>query len=333
MLIENMDQVLELIRGTGEILEDYSSTGKKRKWAEYKIENGKIYNIYARIKDEIDSSMMSESRLESVYICADDLFFKIDKDKNKNLDQVNFCKDRLCPMCAWRKSLKIFGQISQITDKMLAENNVEFVFLTLTIRNVAGAELSNAVNQLNNGFLKLVSKSKKFPAAEKMKKNLLGALKVMEVTYNEEADTYHPHIHAILAVNPTYFRKDYMTKAELIAAWRKALKVDYDPSIDIRRIDRRPNAIAETAKYPVKMSNILELDQDRAVDVVYRLKKSLTGRRMIAFYGLFKTLKAQLELDDVEDGDLIHVDEDEQKLNAVARILYSFHPDLGNYIC
>ena len=45
MLIENMDQVLELIRGTGEILEDYSSTGKKRKWAEYKIENGKIYNI------------------------------------------------------------------------------------------------------------------------------------------------------------------------------------------------------------------------------------------------------------------------------------------------
>lgn len=332
MILENMEQALELIRGTGEILEDYSSTGKKRKWAEYKIENGKIYNIYARIKDEIDSSMMSESRLESVYICADDLFFKIDKDKNKNLDQVNFCKDRLCPMCAWRKSLKIFGQISQITDKMLAENNVEFVFLTLTIRNVAGAELSNAVNQLNNGFLKLVSKSKKFPAAEKMKKNLLGALKVMEVTYNEEADTYHPHIHAILAVNPTYFHKDYMTKAELIAAWRKALKVDYDPSIDIRRIDRRPNAIAETAKYPVKMNNILELDQDRAVEVVYVLKRVLTGRRMIAFYGLFKTLKAQLELDDVEDGDLIHVD-DEQKLNAVARILYSFHPDLGNYIC
>ena len=115
-----MEQALELIRGTGEILEDYSATGKKRKWAEYKIDNGKIYKIYARIKDEIDNSMMSESRLESVYICADDLFFKIDKDKNKNLDQVNFCKDRLCPMCAWRKSLKIFGQISQITDKMLA---------------------------------------------------------------------------------------------------------------------------------------------------------------------------------------------------------------------
>lgn len=332
MIIENMEQALELIRGTGEILEDYSSTGKKIKWAEYKIDNGKIYNIYARIIDEIDNSVMSESRLESIYICADDLFFVVDKDKNKNLDQVNFCKDRFCPMCARRRALKIFGQVSQITDKMLAENNVEFVFLTLTIRNVAGEELSSAVNQLNNGFLKLVSKSKKFPVAEKLKKNLLGALKVVEVTYNEEADTYHPHIHAILAVKPSYFARDYMTKAELIAAWRKALRVDYDPSIDIRRIDRRPNAIAETAKYPVKMSNILELDQDRAVEVVYTLKKALTGRRMIAFYGLFKDLKAQLELDDIEDGDLIHVDED-KKLNAVARILYSWHPDIGNYIC
>lgn len=332
MLIENMEQALELIRGTGEILEDYTSTGKKVKWAEYKIDNGKIYKIYERIKDEIDEDIMSESRLESVYVCADDLFFVVDKDKNKNLDQVNFCKDRFCPMCARRRSLKIFGQMSQITEKMLAENNVEFVFLTLTIRNVTGEELSKTVTELNNGFLKIVSKSKKFPAAEKLKKNLLGALKVMEVTYNEEVDTYHPHIHAILAVNPTYFKKDYMTKAELIAAWRKALKVDYDPSIDIRRIDRRPNAIAETAKYPVKMSNILELDQDRAVEVVYVLKRSLTGRRMIAFYGLFKDIKAQLELDDVENGDLIHV-EDEKKLNAVARILYSWHPDMGNYIC
>jgi plasmid rolling circle replication initiator protein Rep len=332
MILENMEQALELITGTGEILEDYSATGKKRKWAEYKIDNGKIYNIYARIIDEIDENIMSESRLESIYTCADDLFFVVDKDKNKNLDQVNFCKDRFCPMCAKRKSLKIFGQVSEITEKMLAENNVEFVFLTLTIRNVTGEELSKTVTKLNNGFLKLVSKSKKFPAAERLKKNLLGALKVMEVTYNEEADTYHPHIHAILAVKPSYFARDYMTKAELIATWRKALKVDYDPSIDIRRIDRRPNAIAETAKYPVKMSNILGLDQDRSVEVVYVLKRALTGRRMIAFYGLFKTLKAQLGLDDIEDGDLIHVDED-KPLNAVARILYSWHPDIGNYIC
>ena len=323
---------LELISGTGEILEDYSSTGKKRKWDEHKLSNEKLYKIYARIKDEIDENIMSESRLESIYVCADDLFFVADKEKNKNLYQVNFCRDRNCEMCACRKGLKTAGQVSQITDVMLAEHKVEFVFVTLTIRNVIGEELSKAVTELNDGFLKIVSKSKKFPAAEKLKKSLLGAMKVIETTYNEEADTYHPHIHAILVVKPSYFARDYMTKAELIAAWRKALKVDYDPSVDIRRIDSKPRAIAEVSKYPIKVSNILDLPENRAVKVIYTLKKAMTGRRLISFYGLFKELKARLQLDDIEDGDLIHVEEEKQ-LNAVALMWYKWNREVKKYIC
>lgn len=331
-MINEERESLEIIKGTGEILEDYSSTGKKRKWNEHKLSNEKLYNIYARIKDEIDENIMSESRLESIYVCADDLFFVVDKDKNKNLDQVNFCKDRYCEMCEWRKGLKTAGQVSQITDVMLAEHKVEFLFMTLTIRNVTGDEISNALTQLNNGFFKLVAKSKKFPAAEKLKKSLLGAMKVIETTYNEEADTYHPHIHAILAVRPSYFSRDYVTKKELIAIWRKALKVDYDPSVDIRRIDSKPRAIAEMSKYPIKVSNILDLQEDKAVKVIYTLKKAMTGRRLISFYGLFKEIKARLQLDDIEEGDLIHV-EDEKKLNAVARIWYRWEREAKKYIC
>lgn len=323
---------LEIITGTGEILEDYSSTGKKRKWVEHKSSNEKLYNIYARIKDEIDENIMSESRLESIYVCADDLFFAADKEKNKNLAQVIFCKDRYCEMCEWRKGLKTAGQVSQITDIMLAEHKVEFVFVTLTIRNVEGDEISNALTQLNNGFLKLIAKSKKFRAAEKLKKSLLGAMKVIETTYNEEADTYHPHIHAILAVKPSYFTKDYVTKADLISIWRKALKADYDPSVDIRRIDSKPRAIAEVSKYPIKVSNILDLPEDRAVKVIYTLKKAMTGRRLISFYGLFKEIKARLQLDDIEAGDLVHVEED-KPLNAVSLVWFKWQRVIKQYIC
>ena len=108
--------------------------------------------------------------------------------------------------------------------------------------------------------------------------------------------------------------------------------MDYDPSVDIRRIDSKPRAIAEVSKYPIKVSNILDLPEDRAVKVIYTLKKAMTGRRLISFYGLFKEIKARLQLDDIEDGDLVHVEED-KPLNAVSLVWFKWQREIKQYIC
>ena len=46
--------------------------------------------------------------------CGTFLEFKKFVDGSLKLNGANFCKVRLCPMCSWRRSLKIFSQVSEI---------------------------------------------------------------------------------------------------------------------------------------------------------------------------------------------------------------------------
>ena len=39
---------------------------------------------------------------------------------------------------------------------------------------------------------------------------MLGYMRAIEVTYNQQEDTYHPHIHCIFAVKAQYFTKGYI---------------------------------------------------------------------------------------------------------------------------
>jgi plasmid rolling circle replication initiator protein Rep len=324
---------LEEIRGTGEILEDYSGTGKKIKWEKYKHNNEILFRLYEMAKEK-DDDFATERKLESVYCCGHELIFAVDAEGNKSLYKAYFCKDKLCPLCAWRKSLKMFAQISTITDHILQDKKVEFLFVTLTIRNVTGEKLSETISQLIKAYSYVVGKSKTFAPAQKLKKNLLGSMRAIEITYNSEADTYHPHIHAILEVKPTYFKKDYVKKDELIEMWQKALGVDYRPSIDVRRIDNNAKAIAETAKYPVKVNDLLFLeDKEKAVNAVMTLVKSTYKRHLISFFGDFKEYRKKLELDDIEDGDLVHVETENHKLNAIATMVFRWEIKAGIYIC
>ena len=51
----------------------------------------------------------------------------------RRLVAAQFCRDRLCPMCAWRKSLVMFSQISQIMDWVAEREETVPIFLTLTV--------------------------------------------------------------------------------------------------------------------------------------------------------------------------------------------------------
>ena len=65
--------------------------------------------------------LLSESRMKDLEECADELLFLQDAEGNRRLKQGNFCRIRVCPMCNWRRSLKLFSQVSAVTDAILAE--------------------------------------------------------------------------------------------------------------------------------------------------------------------------------------------------------------------
>lgn len=332
------DVNFEITTGTGEILQDYSYTGKERPWTLHKKENLRLVELYKRAKEK-DINLITNSRLFDLEHCGDTLTFLQNAEGKKKLKTANFCRMRLCPMCQWRRSLKMFGQVQKITDKILEyDKNTRFIFGTFTIKNCVAEDLETCINILNNKFLYLVSRNKTFAPAKKLKQNLLGYLKAVEVTYNSKDKTYHPHLHVIFAVKSTFFKNssNYMTKKEWIELWQKALNVDYKPQTDIRAIKTNTGkAIAEVAKYPAKVAPILKLDDDEAVEVLKTLTLSLNKKRFVSYGGIFKTIKQELKLQDVEtDKDLINVDmEQQERFNAVTAVLFRYNFKFGCYIC
>lgn len=302
----------------------------------YSTFDGDVTSPFAEINDKLQHKKLKNLQLAASYErlshvgysndwffnksirctqCGTDLEFgKSVNDDRWSLFRANFCKDRLCPMCTWRRSLKIFGQVSKIVDEL---DDYEFLFTTYTIKNVEGQALSDALDRLNYGFQKLMKlKEMKF---------VQGYFRTIEITRNFKKVsaaylTYHPHIHCIFVVKRSYFKsKHYLTQARLLELWQRSICDSTVYYVDIRRIsrsfDKRKNvetysaAVAEVAKYSVSADDYLLRDLDLTDDSVFTLATSLNGRRLATMGGLFRKIHKQLNLDDAETGDLVCLDE------------------------
>lgn len=336
--IEKREQEKEIpiAEPTGEKLADYSVTGKKRKWDLHKQNNLKLVELYKQAI-KISSNVISPKRLQDLADCASQLEYLQDAEGNKKLYKTYFCRVRLCPMCQWRRSLKLFSQVSKITDYINQQNNqVRYLFITLTQKNCNGSELVQEINKINKSFSLLVDKTKHVQPATKFKKMLLGYIKSTEVTYNPKTKTYHPHLHCIFAVQGEYFNKEnYINKNSWRAIWADLLKVDYLPQVNVQAIKpaRQQKAVAELVKYPAKVSSILNLPQMQAVQVVMDLTTLCYKRRFVAFGGIFKKTKALLKMQDVEaeNADLVGAG-NIKEFNYVARAIYKYNVKFGCYI-
>lgn len=301
------------------ILVDTNAKGKDRNWRGRKIMSLKLADIFKELG-------YRQSLVERLLSCGEVLKFIQQEDGSLKLYQAYFCKNKLCPMCNWRRSMKYSYQTSRIVDEAIKqEPKARFLFLTLTVRNVSGDDLNKTLTSLTQSFDRLFRRAK-------VKKNLLGYLRSVEVTHNEKEKTYHPHIHVLMMIRPSYFqgKNDYISQKEWGEMWSRSLKVDYYPIVDIRVVKQSyqgiEKAIVETAKYPVKPMN-LDVTDKQVVDDLYQ---GLYRKRQLGFGGLFKSIKKQLELDDIENGDLIHTS-DKNELSEGTKIVAIWNATKQNY--
>ena len=341
----NFKDNLEIITGTGEILEDIKdSNNKPKKWAEYKDNSLKIAELIKNYnRNNRKDKLLTPLQLKRFLHCADTLIFSNLADGSKRLKQAYFCKLRICPMCQWRRSLKMYSQVNEITNTMIKEDkNIRFLFLTLTIENCFDYELNDTINNMNKAFLFLTNSKKKIaiPKLTSFKNDYLrGYYKALEITYNRVDKTYHPHFHIVLAVDESYFAKNYISNNKWREYWKKALKLDYLPLVNIKSIKKNEdclqyNVIAEIAKYPFKTTPILSLPSDEAISVLKTFTNALYRRRFISMGGNFKQIKQRLNLKDIEtDNDLIHINKEMEKLNIVSYTMYKYRVKQGQYVC
>lgn len=286
-------------------LEDVAPNGKARPWQEKKLKTLELFESYKRIGLKNKAYRVAE--------CGSYLEFVRSKDNRLRLQNARFCQVRLCPMCAWRRSLKIYAQTSKVMDKALEDKDYRFLFLTLTCRNVEAGDLVETIDKLFKAF-NLLTKRKPFKNA------VLGWFRGLEVTHNLTEDTYHPHFHVILMVSSSYFKKKsaYIKQEQWTSMWQSCLKADYTPIVDIRAFKTQNKAqtkksVCETAKYTVKDNDYLISENTEFTDAsVSILDLALANRRLVAFGGILKQIHKDLNLDDMEDGDLVHTDTDEE---------------------
>lgn len=327
-----------------EVLRDLDGNGKERDW------KGKKKRALLMAEHHAAVEKLAK-KAERMYDCGNYLVFKM-KDGRLKLYQAYFCKARLCPMCNWRRSLKIAFQNKKIIEEVNRREKVRWVFLTLTVRNVEGEKLKETMDQMTKAW-------NNFSRYAKFRKSVKGYFRAMEVTRNWDKDsewygTYHPHFHVLLAVPTNYFSKNYIKQSEWTDMWQRAMKLDYTPIVHVARVKPKSesvnlvdveeklrqtileqNAIFEVSKYPVKDTDVIRGNEvtPENIQTVKDLDKALAYKRLIAYGGILKEIHKELQLGDAEDGDLIHIDEDSDEVaNGALDVMAYWHVGLNNYV-
>lgn len=266
-----------------------------------KLENIRMY--------ELAKEHLSEKMQELYKDCGSfNLFVStLDKEKKKMIGG-NHCKNRFCPVCAWRKARKDAMALSVVMEAMHEEHDVKYLFLTLTTPNVKAHEVKSEIENMNKAFHKLFMR-------KKVKRVVQGYARKLEMTYdsnplittplfekkqayyerlglkvadeNPTYDTYNPHFHVVLAVKKSYFNdsKNYIKRDEWLDMWREVTGDFTITQVHIERIKEKQtgNAVAEISKYAAKSN-----DMGASREVFETFYNSLKGKQVIAYSGLFK---------------------------------------------
>jgi plasmid rolling circle replication initiator protein Rep len=253
--------------------------------------------------------------------CASWIQFLENKERDiKKWLYANSCDWRFCPMCTMRKSYRDALRISVVMDWISQVYAKDFIFLTLTVPNVKGDLLVDTISRMGKAWKRLLDR-------RHIESINHGFIRKLETTYDKEPfitqdmwdgtgrhngrpraayftrrgllvddenpnfDTYHPHFHAVLAVNKSYFKsRDYVSQEKWLKLWRESVRDETITQVDVRRIKRRADAaslaggfdVNEFAKYAAK-------DEDYAVNehVFSVFYKALKGRQHQTYNGLF----------------------------------------------
>lgn len=216
---------------------------------------------------------------------------------------VEFCRDRLCPICNWRRSIKS----SNALKKIAKDDGQRYIFITLTQKNVEWKKLRIAIGDMLKAWTRLMS-------WKEVKTITRGYFKTMEITRGKDG-LAHPHIHALIAVPTGYFCRSetmYMTQERLTMLWKKALHADYKPRVDIRAVKDINGAINEVTKYITKDCDIEGITDEEYVEYIRAIK----GRRIIASGGIFTRAAQEADAQDLlatKDAEDIQVDACEER--------------------
>jgi len=271
---------------------------------------------------------LDHNKAERLRECASVLVFNVDQNGDKHLHGMTSCRVRLCPLCQWRRSLRVYQDMLAVVDYLNQNGSYRYALLTLTVENCNGFELRSTLDMMMHGINLMFQRIE-------VKKAVKGWYRGLEITRNADTGLYHPHVHLLLCVPKSYATsRYYISQKKWVQLWRDCCRMQYEPIVDVRFLkgDIR-KGFAEVAKYAAKESDyIIPTDFDLTVDVVADLDSALHKRRLISYGGIIAEARRELKLQDEETADLIHVDDEAVSADTVRQVVYFWSSGFSNYI-
>lgn len=266
----------------------------------------------------------------------------ITTDPDGKVVGANFCRQRLCPLCQKRRSLKTYSDFKKITDGL---SEYRFIHLVLTVPNCSSEALPFVLDNMqiastalfNHCFCKAAFK---------------GVARFTEISYNAQRNDYHPHFHCLIAVNKSYATsRDYIKRERLRSLWTYYFKeaergrnfkkrtddgvtafvasmaayVKPDEQYQIYISFADDGALPEIAKYCVKPL-ALNVDIHKLAPILETLLIATHSRRMVQLYGVIREAARELNIDfEADDAEPLP---DDIKLT---RYLWGYNRDTGCY--
>jgi len=267
-------------------------SGKDKPWDKHRGNADKVANHYRG----------SEFKQYAARIdfCSQLLDFRLVPDADQGelklkLSSARFCRVRTCPVCQWRRSLMWKAKAYKVLPKIVKDFPTHrWLFMTLTVKNCQISELKETLTWMNKSWQRL-TQLKAFPAE--------GWLRSTEVTRGRDGSA-HPHFHCLLMVKPGYFGKNYIKQSEWVEMWRRSLRIDYNPVLDVQAVkkgEQPMQLVPELLKYCVKESDLV-VDREWFIELTRQLHKM----KAVVVGGILRQYLRDLEN---ESEDLIGEDE------------------------
>lgn len=266
------------------------------------------------------------SKYERAHSCGDQLVFAMGGKSEKATLALAFrCGLPLCPCCEAARSHKRLLELSDALAYLQAQRAAAgkaplvVLMLTETLPNCTGEQLSAYIDLLFDAHNRLMH----YKAVSGV---VLGTARSFEITHKRE-DDYHPHLHTLLLVEPSYFNnktasRGYLSQAEWAKLHYKAVKASckrcgvawsdiQQPegqtfALHIERAYKRgsdagvslrsafTSAGLEATKYVCKPDEIIRYNQDGTVlmdwscEAVETIGAAIKGRRRYTSSGLWR---------------------------------------------
>lgn len=224
----------------------------------------RVLDRYALQDDLVDTLKQTKKHkhlVKRVAECHRSFRHKVCGNNHQWAQPAKSCNCRLCPHDQRKRSLRLSHRWS------------EFLMKRHDLRYVVFSERNSA--DLHEGITSLYSAWKRLRASGLWKQAAEGSIAVLEVTYNREEKTWHPHLNVL-------FEGDYIPFEALRQEWSEATRHRGQTSF-IKKADT--GTVRELLKYVTKLSDFVE--HPVAVD---DFLGAVARRRFIRTYGTFYSI-------------------------------------------